>query len=160
MISSIRSGGQSGVDRAALDCALALGLSYGGWCPAGGGAEDYPVPPGLLAEYPLLVETPSSDPEQRTEWNVRDSDATLILTCGDPTALSPGTRHTAGVAERSGKPCLLLSALDDADRRTLAAFVAALGEQPIDLNIAGPRESQRPGVYVRAKDFLMDALRP
>ena len=73
----IVSGGQTGVDRAALDAAIARGIAYGGWCPQGGWAEDCPEPPGVLARYPLLRETPSADPAQRTEWNVRDSDASL-----------------------------------------------------------------------------------
>ncbi len=86
---SIHTGGQTGVDRAALDFALARGLSYGGWCPRGGWAEDFPVAPGLLAEYPRLTETPSDLPEQRTAWNVRDSHATLILVRGDELSRSP-----------------------------------------------------------------------
>ena len=73
------SGGQSGVDRAVLDVALARGLAYGGWCPKGGWAEDYPTPPGILTKYPRLQQTPLADPAQRTEWNVRDADACLIL---------------------------------------------------------------------------------
>jgi hypothetical protein len=147
------------VDRAALDSAIALGLHYGGWCPAGGWAEDYPVPPGLLSDYPFLAETPSSDPGQRTEWNVRDSDATLILACGDAAVLSPGTLYTATVACRLGKPCLVVSALDDPDRQAVAAFLASAGGRSIVLNVAGPRESQCPGIYARAKDFLMTVLR-
>jgi hypothetical protein len=67
------------VDRAALDVGIALGLRQGGWCPSGGWAEDMPGPPGLLAHYPALKETPAIDPVQRTRWNVRDSDRTLIL---------------------------------------------------------------------------------
>jgi hypothetical protein len=159
MIASIRSGGQTGVDRAALDCAIALGLRYEGWCPAGGWVEDHPVSPGLLADYPLLVETPSSDPEQRTEWNVRDGDATLILVCRDAVALSPGTRSTEIAAERLRKPCLVLPMFDDPDPGTVASFVAALGGRPVVLNIAGPRESGCPGIYAAARDFLMIALR-
>ena len=75
----IISGGQTGVDRAALDAAIERGLSWGGWCPKGGWAEDFPDPPGLLAKYPRLKETPLPHPLQRTEWNVRDSDAALII---------------------------------------------------------------------------------
>jgi len=60
------SGGQSGVDRAVLDVAEAYGITYGGWCPKGGWAEDFPQPPGLLARYPNLKETPFADPAQRT----------------------------------------------------------------------------------------------
>jgi Circularly permutated YpsA SLOG family len=73
------SGGQSGVDRAVLDVALARGIAYSGWCPKGGWAEDFPEPPGVLANYPQLAETPLADPAQRTEWNVRDADAYLIV---------------------------------------------------------------------------------
>ena len=75
----IVTGGQTGVDRAALDAAIELGIPYGGWCPKGGWAEDLPTPPGLLALYPNLRETPDADPAQRTAWNVRDSDRLLIL---------------------------------------------------------------------------------
>jgi hypothetical protein len=159
MIAGIRSGGQTGVDRAALDSAIELGLPYEGWCPAGGWAEDHPAPPGLLADYPSLRETPSHDPDQRTEWNVRDSDATLILTCPDAAALSPGTLFTATVAARSCKPFLVLPVFDDPDPQAVAAFVAALGSRPVVLNVAGPRESGCPGVYAAAKDFLTVALR-
>jgi hypothetical protein len=71
----ILSGGQTGVDRAALDVAIARAMPYGGWCPRGGWAEDFSDSPGLLATYPHLRETPSRDPAQRTDWNVRDADA-------------------------------------------------------------------------------------
>lgn len=159
IIAGIRSGGQSGVDRAALDWAIERGLTCEGWCPVGGWAEDFPAPPGLLARYPFLRETPSSDPDQRTAWNVRDSDGTLILACHDVTALSPGTRYTAIVAERLGKPCLVLPVFDDPDPRVLAAFVASLGSRSVTLNVAGPRESGCPGIYAAARDFLRVALR-
>src|SRR5262245_41634003 len=95
----IRSGGQSGVDRAALDFALRRGLPYAGWCPRGGWAEGYPSAPGVLAHYPRLSETPSSDPAQRTAWNVRDSHATMILSRGGALAPSPGTELTRQCAE-------------------------------------------------------------
>ena len=84
MLRRIVSGGQTGVDRAALDWALARGFPCGGWCPAGRLAEDGPIP----AEYPL-TETPAAESSQRTEWNVRDSDATLIVA---PRS-RPGGRH-------------------------------------------------------------------
>ncbi|HEY6920163.1 MAG TPA: putative molybdenum carrier protein, partial [Methyloceanibacter sp.] len=67
----ILSGGQTGVDRAALDAAIERGIACGGWCPKGGWAEDMPRPPGVLARYPMLQETPLGDHVQRTEWNVR-----------------------------------------------------------------------------------------
>ena len=68
----IISGGQTGIDRA-LDAAIEMGVDYGGWCPRGGWAEDFPKSPGLLARYPLLRETPSAEPIQRTEWTARPS---------------------------------------------------------------------------------------
>jgi len=78
MFAQVVSGGQTGVDRAALDVASELGLPCGGWCPQGRKAEDGP----LVSRYPLK-ETPSADYFQRTEWNVRDSDGTLVLTRKD-----------------------------------------------------------------------------
>ena len=83
-IRKIRSGGQTGVDRAALDAARQCGLKICGWCPKGGWAEDCPEPPGLLALYPELRETPSENVSQRTVWNVRDADATLIICPEEP----------------------------------------------------------------------------
>jgi len=79
------------VDRAALDVAIALAIPYGGWCPLGGWAEDFPEPPGLLPRYPLLRETPLADPAQRTEWNLRDSDAVLVISLAAGPAVSRGT---------------------------------------------------------------------
>ncbi|HEY8504160.1 MAG TPA: putative molybdenum carrier protein, partial [Gemmataceae bacterium] len=109
---TLRSGGQTGVDRAALDFALERGIPYGGWCPRGGRAEDIPEPPGLLARYPQLTETPSAQPEQRTAWNVRDSHATLILTCGN--AASPGTEWTRTCAKSIFlKPCCVVDLADE-----------------------------------------------
>ena len=98
----IVSGGETGVDRAALDFAIAMGIDYGGWCPRGGWADDLPRPPGLLRVYPRLNETPASDPEQRTRWNVRDSDATLIITRAR--VVSRGTERALSVAREFGRP--------------------------------------------------------
>jgi hypothetical protein len=79
-ITRIVSGGQSGVIAPRLDFAIAHAIPYDGWCPKGGWAEDFPDPPGVLRLYPDLHETPDRDTRQRTEWNVRDADVTLILT--------------------------------------------------------------------------------
>ena len=99
----ILSGGQSGVDRAALDVALALGLPYGGWCPAGGRVEDLPEPPGVLARYPALTPTVSRDPEARTLLNVRE--AGVVIELGVAGASSPGTRLARGEAVRLVRRC-------------------------------------------------------
>src|SRR5260221_10992589 len=98
MFTRIVSGGQTGVDRAALDVALEQGIACGGWCPRGRRAEDGP----LDERYPLQ-ETPWDGYPQRTEWNVRDSDATLILSRGTP---DRGTALTEDIARRRKKPDL------------------------------------------------------
>ena len=85
------SGGQSGVDRAVLDVAIERSIPYAGWCPKGGWAEDFPNPPGLLANYPQLKETPLAGPAQRTEWNVRDADACMIAVDAAGVDVSAGT---------------------------------------------------------------------
>ena len=80
----------------------------GGWCPKAGWAEDLPNPPGLLAKYPKLKETPQSNPLQRTEWNVRDSDAALVITDGGGMAVSIGTGRAHRWAHQHGKPELVV----------------------------------------------------
>ncbi len=141
----IVSGGQTGVDRAALDVARELGLRHGGWCPAGRKAED-----GVIPECYELKETPSGEYRERTRRNVMDSNATLIL-CAGP--LTGGTELTLREAKRLRKPHLvvnLLHATEEFDRtlRWLKRQNAWV------LNVAGPRASQHPGIACSAKDFL------
>src|SRR6202451_730508 len=102
------SGGQSGVDRAVLDVAIERGIDYGGWCPKDGGAEDLSTPPGLLAKYPNLRETPLADPAQRTEWNVRDADACMIAIEASGFAVSYGTALARELAHRYRKRLLVV----------------------------------------------------
>jgi hypothetical protein len=157
----ILSGGQSGVDRAALDVALARGLACGGWCPRGGWAEDFPEPPGLLARYPQLKETPLADPAQRTEWNVRDADACLIIVEAGGAMVSPGTVLARELVQHSGKPLFTadlrvpdsLESAVDWLRQQRAAFGPAL-----TLAIGGPRESEAPGIYACAAEFIAALL--
>lgn len=151
------SGGQTGVDRAALDVAVALGLPYGGWCPAGGWAEDRPDPPGLLTDYPRLQATPEPDPAVRTERNVRDSDATLVLVPRRGWH-SPGTRLTIEWCRRLGRPHQVAVA-DDREAVALVARWLADLQDDVVLTVAGPRESQAPGVYAVARTCLLAVLR-
>ena len=148
MIEKIVSGGQTGVDRAALDVARELGLPCGGWCPKGRKAEDGPI----ASRYPLQ-ETPSDDYAQRTVWNVRDSDGTLILTRGQPTE---GTALTIEVAGRQGKPHLVMDLNEQPDRATVRAWT--IMHRIRVLNIAGPREEKSPGIYVQASQFLREVF--
>lgn len=143
------SGGQTGVDRAALDAALKLDVPVDGWCPRGRIAED-----GALAECYQLRETPSSRYPERTEWNVRDSDGTLLLPYG---RLLGGTGLTARLASRYEKPTLRIDLADPADRRNAASKILAwMSETGITrLNVAGPRASSAPEVYDIARRILL-----
>jgi hypothetical protein len=148
VIERVVSGGQTGVDRAALDAAMRVGLPCGGWCPRGRRAEDGTIDP----RYPL-EETPSEDYSQRTEWNVRDSDGTLVLTRGEPTG---GTAFTIGVARRLGKPLLVLDLPSGPDVAEVVAWAAGAGV--VTLNVAGPRESLQAGIGREARLFLERVL--
>lgn len=148
-ITKIVSGGQTGVDRAALDVALEIGIPCGGWCPKGRRAEDGPIP----RRYPL-TETPWWGYPQRTEWNVRDSDGTLILLRGRP---DRGTCLTIELAGRHDKPCLTI---DLADKPDAAAVRSWIRKHKIrTLNVAGPRASRNPGIRAAAVRFLRDVCR-
>jgi hypothetical protein len=156
IVERIISGGQTGVDRAALDAALTLGLPCGGWCPQGRRAEDGRIP----VRYPLR-ETPTARYPQRTEWNVRDSDGTLVLTWGSPRG---GTALTIGLARRLGRPCCVVDLARlvestterDAELRRVRGWIA--GARIRVLNVAGPRGSEAPDVGGWARGFLVATL--
>jgi hypothetical protein len=148
MVSSIISGGQTGVDRAALDVALELGLACGGWCPKGRKAEDGAID----ARYPLK-ETPSEDCAQRTEWNVRDSDGTLIL-CRGP--LIGGTAFTLACATKLRKPSLVVDLDASPDPEEVRFWL--IDRKIHTLNVAGPRESISHGITPLAITFLKQVL--
>ena len=148
MPKKIISGGQTGVDRAALDVALDLGFEAGGWAPKGRRAED-----GIIPERYPLKETPSREYEQRTEWNVRDSDATLVLTTVRPEG---GTASTIEIAHRMQRPVFVVDLLKP---HNIASIQFWLDYEKVKvLNIAGPRESKVPGIRNMAMAFLKDLL--
>jgi hypothetical protein len=150
---AIRSGGQTGVDRAALDFAIAHNIPYSGWCPRGGVAEDFGTPPGLLGSYTQLSETPSSRPEQRTAWNVRDSHATLVLLDHQGLQPSDGTRFAVLCARLIFLRPLHITDATAPDavgeaRRWLSLIMESSGDETsFTLNVAGPRQSKSPGIY-------------
>lgn len=148
-IARLIAGGQTGVDRAALDAALAAGLPIGGWCPKERRAEDGMIP----TTYPLQ-ETPSPQYAQRTRWNVRDADGTLILTRHDPTG---GTALTIHTARRLHKPYRVIDLTTGPDPSEVASWISHTGVTV--LNVAGPRESTCPGIYQEAFDWLQAMLR-
>lgn len=148
---AIISGGQTGVDRGALDAALARGAPCGGWCPAGHRAEDGAIPP----VYPL---TPLdvADYRARTRANVRDSDATLIICPGAPTG---GTGLTIAHARQLGRPCLIIDAGAQAPADAAAGAGAFIETHAIQrLNVAGPRASGWPDAANYTRTCLDDLL--
>jgi hypothetical protein len=153
------SGGQTGVDRAVLDVAIERGVDYGGWCPRGGWAEDLTAPPGLLAKYPNLQETPLTDPAQRTEWNVRDADACLIVVENAGVAVSKGTALAQDLAHRYRKP-LFVAPLGGEETIRDAGLWLRFQERRVGagltLAIGGPRESEVPGIYQHAFAFIRE----
>ena len=153
---TIVSGGQTGVDRAALDVAIEQGIPYRGWCPKGGWAEDRPRPPGVLALYPGLRETPDADPRQRTEWNVRDCDRLMVLVNCAGLPVSKGTEFALACAKALAKPHIVID-IDAGDAEHLAAGFLE-GQGPLAVCIAGPRESEAPGIYASTKAFLSHLL--
>ena len=152
MVEKIVSGGQTGADRAALDVALRRGLPHGGWCPLGRRAED-----GRIPDRYQLAETPLRKYVQRTEWNVRDSNATVVFTLrAKPTG---GSRQTVEFATRLKKPCLVLLRPAGTSAQAAAALQRFVAENRIGiLNVAGARESTEPGIYDWVTEVLDIAL--
>jgi hypothetical protein len=136
------------VDRAALDAARQAGVEHGGWCPRGRRAEDGVIPP----QY-RLRETPDADPAQRTAWNVRDSDATLVLTRGAPRG---GTALAASHAETLQRPLLVLDFESHPRAGEVLHWLRDTGVTR--LNVAGSRESEAPGIYAEALELLLAVL--
>lgn len=132
------------MDRAALDLALELGIPCGGWCPRGRLSED-----GKISNRYPLKETPTKIYEERTRFNVRDSDGTLVLTWGDPAG---GTAYTIETALTFGKPVWIVDLKEKSAAKPVLDWI--LRNSILVLNVAGPRESGAPGVYERAKEFL------
>lgn len=151
LIAKVISGGQTGADRAALDWACENEVPHGGWCPKGRMAAD-----GPLASHYQLCETDSAGYRQRTKLNVKDSDATLVLNTG---TLDGGTLQTVRFAQTLKKPHLVLQ-LDELTASQAAQHVRAwlVSGRFYALNVAGPREEKRPGIYARAKILLAMSL--
>jgi hypothetical protein len=148
---TIISGGQTGVDRAALAVARERGLDHGGWCPRARKAEDGAVP----RRYPLRP-TPLPRYAQRTTWNVRDSDATLLLHTG---RLRGGSALTARVARAAGRSCLVVNLARPGAARHARCWLAERAAQGLRrLNVAGPRESESRGIGRRAQRMLRGIL--
>jgi len=146
-IGRIVSGGQTGVDRGALDFAISRGIEHGGWVPKGRKTEDGPLP----SMYHMR-ETETRRYAERTRRNVIDSDGTLIIREG---RLSGGTALTRILALRAGKPLLVIDISRTAADDAVKEIRLWVEENAVSvLNVAGPRESQRPGIYGRTRALL------
>ncbi len=144
VVSKIISGGQTGVDRAALDFALERGIPVGGWCPLGRRAED-----GRIPDHYPLKETPTDVYPQRTGWNVRDADATLIFFRDQ---LSGGTLLTYQLTLKRRMKRRTVNLNGNSQPKSVWAWLERHRVQT--LNIAGPRESENPGIYEQAFNYL------
>ena len=151
MIDKVVSGGQTGVDRAALDAAIEAGVGCGGWCPSGRRAED-----GKIPEHYPLKQTPGSNYLERTRRNVEESNGTLIVAPSQPVG---GTRATLSHARRIGKPVMVVDPSDPIGEAQLDGILEWLVAHRIRvLNVAGPRESGSPGIYDSARDLIARLL--
>jgi len=142
------SGGQSGADQAALDWANAHGIDHGGWCPKGRRSED-----GAIDAKYRLTETESAGYLERTELNVRDSDATLVFTLAEE--LDGGSKRTVEIAQKLGKPWRHIH--PRVHPKYIASFLAKHNVRV--LNVAGKRESQAPGIGGWVAAILEQAIR-
>jgi hypothetical protein len=147
VIKRIVSGGQTGVDRAALDVAIKLGIAHGGWVPRGRLTESGPLPQNYQ-----LKETSSSRYSVRTEKNVVDSDGTLILSHG---ALTGGTEYTREMAVRHSRPWLHIDLVQTAAFHAATVINHWIREKKIEiLNVAGARASEDPAIYTDTLNIL------
>lgn len=150
-VMKIISGGQTGVDQAALDAAIELGMEYGGAIPKGRKTENGPLP----EFYKNMEEIESADYADRTEMNVQNSDATLLLYRG---VISGGTKYTLDIIDRYQKQylCIDLCADKKITKKRCLQWLRIVN--PNILNIAGPRESNHPGIGKEAQKWLMEVL--
>ncbi|HEY4135971.1 MAG TPA: putative molybdenum carrier protein [Alphaproteobacteria bacterium] len=142
--------GETGVDRAALDVALALGISCGGWCPHGRRAEDGEIP----TRYPL-EETESPDHNEATRLNIKAGDAVMLLYVRNP---GMGSRHMLYLANQMHKPIITVDLAAGPDPQDVIDWLAKM-KGGITLTVAGSRESTVPGVYESARHYLRALLR-
>lgn len=152
MIEKIVSGGQTGVDRAALDSAIFAHIQHSGWCPRGRKAED-----GIIPDKYNLQETESDEYSVRTKLNILDSDGTLIFVPSTPIKVTDGTILTIKEVFEKNKPFMIIDL--SKYNETKLQIINWINKNNIKiLNIAGPRESQAPGIYQAVLNFLPSIL--
>jgi hypothetical protein len=157
MLKKIVTGGQTGVDRSALDVAIQLNYEYGGWCPRGRKAEDGIIDP---IKYSNLQETSTDRYQQRTEFNVRDSDGTLIIINGDEETMGRGSKLTMNMTKKYKKPLFIPNLKENNENLNEIKIIQWISMNNIQiLNIAGPREETTPGIYQLTQIFLKNFLK-
>jgi hypothetical protein len=151
MLTKVISGGQTGVDRAALDAALAASFPCGGWCPEDRRAEDGPI----AASYPLLA-MPGGGYAERTRKNVMDSDGTAVIYFGD---LEGGTELAAYLCMKNSRPYKLIDGDEVSVERAIQLMTRFVRDRQVAiLNVAGPRATQRPQAYAYARAVISGLL--
>jgi hypothetical protein len=148
-LTKIISGGQTGVDRGALEAGLKLGIEIGGYCPKGRLAED-----GTISDkYPMVELTTKTYPP-RTKRNIAESDGTLILVRGK---MGQGTKLTVKTAMSTGKPLMAVDITSqNPNNGELMKWINELGIKV--LNVAGSREKSDPGIQKASEEWLIAAL--
>lgn len=153
-ITKLVSGGQTGVDRAALDVAIELGIPHGGWCPRGRIAEDGIIPAKYKLQEPANPKKCISKNAlyaERTVLNIRDSDGTLIIISK---AATGGTKLTIEKAKELNKPCFIYNFSENPNMQDIVKWIKANNIHI--LNVAGPRGSKEPDIYAKAYNLLKD----
>ncbi len=158
IIKKVISGGQTGVDMAALDAAIKLGFDTGGWCPPGRVCESGQI----TSDYKLIetkkdrsIHAPDIPRSQRTENNVRFSNATLIL-LPDNIKMDIGTEWTLKCARRYNKPFFTMSPFHPQARSRIIEWIRTI--RPEIINIAGPSELTSPGIYNQSYKLMVEVL--
>jgi hypothetical protein len=150
----IISGGQTGVDRAALDAALRHGIESGGWCPTGR-LDEF----GRIPDRYAVKELEDSGSTERTLQNVKDSDGTVIIYTGK---LSGGTEQTLHFCIEQRRPHELIDASNVSTEKAAQSVADFICENNIDiLNIAGPRQSEWPegyGYVAQVLDIFLNSI--
>lgn len=159
-LKKIISGGQSGVDQAALQVAIDLEIEHGGWCPPGKVCENGIIPPQFK-----LLETPKECDDsathiprsQRTIWNVKDSDGSLIFL--SEKLLDKGTELSIKTSEKLEKPYLIVDPSFDTSYDIIQDIQKWIRENKIEiLSVGGPSELSQPGIYKRTYSILTEVL--
>lgn len=151
MIKKIISGGQIGADQAALDVAIKMGISHGGWIQKGRKTER-----GILPEKYQLKEMPVAGFKERIEQNIIDSDGMVIISHGN---LTGGSDYGQEMAKKHNRPCLHI----DLNEMPLSIAPSEINTWIIEnnievLNVTGSRTSEDSKIYKDTMNIIEGAI--